>query len=90
MCSAKPPKAPEIKLPQYMVNPFLDEARGGEAAVSAMRMGRSALTVPSDTGLGIGFGGRQASSQTSGSLGIQGNRRVNQTNSLTNNKAPNI
>ena len=83
-----PAQRPIIKLPQYMVNPFLDESRGGEAAVSAMRMGRSALTIPSNTGLGIGFGGRQSSGQATGSLGIQGNRRVNQTASLTNNKAP--
>ena len=84
MCSAKPPKAPEIKLPQYMTNPFLDAERGGMASTVAAPAGGSALTIPKQTGLGIGFTGRNISNATTGTLGIQGNRRVNQGNSLTN------
>ena len=66
-----------------MTNPFLDADRNGSSTVSSLRVGRSALKVPLNTGLAIGFGGRRSSTNATGTAGVQGNRRVNQQKNLT-------
>lgn len=73
MCKA--PKAPEIKIPkpEFLRNPFLDEARSDAALVDSLRTGRSSLRVPLDTGLGIGFSGRPGATATSGTAGVRNN-----------------
>ena len=65
MCSIKAPKPEPIKIdkPQYLHNPYLDDARNGGASADALRTGRSALRIPLDTGLGIGFQGRGGSQE---------------------------
>lgn len=73
MCDA--PDPPEIKVPkpQYLRNPFLDDARSDAALVDSLRSGRSSLRVPLDTGLGIGFTGRPGSGATSRTAGARNN-----------------
>ena len=75
MCDA--PDPPDIKVPepQVLKNPFLDDARGDSLAISALRTGRSALRIPLDTGLGIGFGARGAGTSRPGTAGPAGNAR---------------
>mgnify|MGYP003667850109 CR=1 FL=1 len=77
MCSIKAPKPEPIKIdkPQYLHNPYLDDARNGGASADALRTGRSALRIPLDTGLGIGFQGRGGSQGTSLTAGPRGNGR---------------
>jgi hypothetical protein len=71
----KAPKAPEIKIPEPKIlsNPFLDDARSDSALVSALRTGRSSLRIPLNTGLGIGFAGREGTSARTATGGPRGN-----------------
>lgn len=51
MCKApKPPKAPEEKPPQYLVNEYLDSRLSGAGAVDALRTGRSKLRIQLGSG----------------------------------------
>ena len=86
MCSVDSPAPPEIKIPQFMRNPFLDADRNGSSAIEALRVGRSSLKVPLDKGLGLGFSGRTSQSAVSKTLGIQANRKVSPGTNLTTPK----
>ena len=76
MCTPDAPDPPDIKIPQYMTNPFLDADRNGSSSVSALKTGRSSLKIPLSKGMGLGFSGRNAASGVTSTLGIQGNRSV--------------
>jgi len=82
MCTSKPAAAPEIKVPEPKIlrNPFLDDARSDSALVSALRTGRSALRIPLNTGLGVGFKGRGGATKSPVGLAPRGNAKVGQTN----------
>lgn len=77
MCDFSP-DPPEVKMPepQYLRNPFLDDARSDAGVVESLRTGRSALRIPLNTGLGVGFSGRTGTNSSSGSAGARGNARV--------------
>lgn len=86
MCEFLKPDVPEIpepEEPEILVNPF-DDAPRDERTARAKRRGRSSLTIPLDTGLGIGFGGRQSGSPTPRAGTPSGNARPRQnTTGLT-------
>lgn len=78
MCKISTPKPEPIKIdqPQYLRNPYLDDARNSGASAASQRTGRSALRIPLDTGLGVGFSGRDGSQGTSTTAGPRGNGRT--------------
>jgi len=86
MCTPDAPDPPEIKIPQYLRNPFLDADRNGSSTINALRIGRSSLKVPLDNNLGIGFSGRSSQSAASPTLGIQANRKVSPGLNLTTSR----
>lgn len=78
MCKAPKIDTPEIKVaaPRILSNPFLDNARSDSALVDAMRTGRSALRIPLNTGLGVGFTGRNTATAAPIGFAPRGNSQV--------------
>ena len=72
------PDAPEVEIPEpeYLRNPFLDDARSDAGTVDALRRGRSSLRIPLGSGMRVGFQGRSGSTGGSGTAGARGNARV--------------
>jgi len=46
MCPPEKPDPVEIESPEYLRNPFLDQARNPTSAARALRAGRSSLRIP--------------------------------------------
>lgn len=76
MCKPDKPDPVEIDAPDFMRNPFLDQARNPAAAARALRLGRSSLRIPR-TGRPTPNPGSTsgASSSPAATLGPRGNGR---------------
>lgn len=75
MCKPDKPDPVEIDPPDFLRNPFLDQARNPASAARALRAGRSSLRIPlgqDRVDVGASSGGSRGSRQT---LGPSGNGR---------------
>lgn len=93
MCKPDTPDPVEVDAPEYLRNPFLDQARNPTSAARALRAGRSSLRIPlagSPVAINTSSGAARASTQTAGPRGNGGPRPTGGTGGLATGLAPKV
>ena len=94
MCKPDKPDPVDIDAPEYLRNPFLDQARNPTSAARALRAGRSSLRIPlagSAVAINSSSGAARGTSQTLGPRGNGGPRPAGGgTGGLTVGIAPRV